>query len=238
MMQSYEILSAMNWNDYYKNKSDRYPGLDIESRLKAVGKTEFGTPITQTSLSILKQNILNLLGKCSNFSRFIDLGCGTGIITENVLTYLSGKETYLFDPSVDNITKCEILFAKEQNVYCKVGDHTQALQYINANTVLLAYEVVQHISHENLEIFIKKLFEFNVKKIIFGGVPDIERRELFFTGRDYKPDLVNQSDEIIGYWYKPVFFFNVLKHGYNTYIFEQGELYTSKYRFDVVIERE
>lgn len=238
MTQLCEISSAMNWNDYYKNKSDRYPGLDIESRLKAVGKTEFGMPITQKSMNILRKNILNLLGDCADFSRFIDLGCGTGIITEHVLTCLADKEAYLFDPCFQNIKKCEILFANDQNVHCKVGNHMQALEYINKNTVLVAYEVVQHISHENLKTFIENLFEFKVKKIILGGVPDLERRELFFSGRDYHPDLVNRADNVIGYWYKTSFFFEILKRGYKTYIVEQGDLYTSRYRFDVIIGRE
>lgn len=227
----------MNWSDYYKQNSEKYPGLDLTSRLRAIGKTQFGIPLNEIELKVLKSNIISLIGDVSECSHIIDLGCGTGIVAEAIISKYIGIQIDLVDPNRENIQKCRLLFEKIPNIEFHELLHDQALHLVGEQTTLLAYEVVQHIPHSDLVDFIRRLTNLGIKRVVLGGVPDIDSRESFYKGRSVRPQLSNSSDNIIGFWYNKSFFEELVDGRYKVSICSQGKLYTAHYRYDVIIER-
>ena len=227
----------MNWNEYYIRKAQENNGLDLSSRLRAVGKTYFGNPIEDDQLEILTQNIYDLVGDLSETDTIIDMGCGTGIIAEKLLWKYKGQKLVLVDPNLENINKCKKLFGNLPIVRFYNFDHNQTLQLVTKDTVLFTYEVIQHIESNAARDFILSLFQKNVSKIIFGGVPDLNRRDYFYENRSLKPTVKDNSDDVIGQWFEDSFFLDLSSDNYEANITRQNNLYTTHYRFDVVYER-
>ena len=227
----------MSWSEYYIKKSKEHTGLDRSSRLQAIGKTYFGKPIDDQQLEILTTNIYRLLGDLRQPNVIIDLGCGTGIISEKLIETYKGLKLILVDPNLDNINKCKSLFKHIPDIKFCNFDHHHAIQLVTKDTVVFTYEVIQHLPAVEARNFISALFQKNVAKIVIGGVPDLARRNVFYNNRSTKPQMKNNTDDVIGQWYDPSFFENLANEQFKLKILNQQKLYTTHYRFDVVYER-
>ena len=228
----------MSWNEYYNKKAKEYTGIDRSSRLHAIGKTYFGKPIDDEQLEILADNIYQLIGDSRQLKSIIDLGCGTGIISEKLIEKYEGIRLTLVDPNLDNINKCKTLFGHIPLVNFYHFDHRQTIDLASTDTLVFTYEVIQHLSLDDVMEFVHSLFEKNVLKIVLGGVPDLSRRDNFYKNRTEKPQLKNHADSVIGQWYDQCFFTDLASEAFKVTIRDQNKLYTSHYRFDVSYERE
>jgi phospholipid N-methyltransferase len=228
----------MSWNDYYRNKSIENNGIDLLNRLKAVGKTQLGEVIDETQLSNLYSNVKVLLGYIDQDTNIIDLGCGTGILSEYILNKYTFQKLLLVDSNELSIKICEKIFSQQENLEFHNVNHEEALHLVDKNTVLFAYEVIQHLDFDKVRYFTNELFKRKVKKIIYGGVPNLRCRELFYRNRRYKPVLKSGGDDVIGYWHRKDSFDNLQHENYKLRFSDQCSLYTADYRFDVTYTRD
>ena len=206
--------------------------------MRAIGKTEFGKPIDKYQLSTLFQNVIRLIGTVDNKANIIDMGCGTGVLSEVIYENFSDLKLLLVDPNLENIQKCRKIFSNSNNIECFNIDHRRTLSLANKSTILFTYEVIQHLDLDEVANFTRALFAKGVKKIIYGGVPDLHCRHVFYENRSVKPSLKNGCDDIIGYWYVRDFFTNISARGYKLSFSSQGKLYTATYRYDVTYMRD
>lgn len=226
----------MDFTGYYNVKFIENSQMDLVSRLRAVGKTYFGNVIDDRQLNYLEENIKTLVGK--NCSCIIDLGCGTGVNLE-ILSLSNCAASYIGVDLNENFIKlCTRYFeiVGIENVDFRVGSLNVISDFEMLDACIFSYEVVQHIEPKDLINMTSIAKHRGASKFIIGGVPDLDRRELFYKDRDYTPLLSDGCDDVIGFWYTGDFFERLAgKLQCGIKIKNQGKLYTSHYRFDVEI---
>jgi len=228
----------LNWNKYYTKKYKDSSGIDLDSRLRAVGKTLLGEVIDNSQFYIFRENILKLISG-SRYSRIIDVGCGTGICLEIFAEKKCANSFIGVDLNPSFVTFCESFFKIKMFVdyQFRIGSLNAIKDFEIKDSCIFMYEVVQHIDPSDLLNMLIRAKEFGVKRFVVGGVPDIDKRDLFFSNRKYRPRLVDHSDDVIGNWYSKKYFEDLRDFG-QLAILSQNELYTSGYRFDVVFDFE
>lgn len=216
----------------------KFSAASFKDRLSIAGKTVFSETISDADLENLRRNISKLLSKADpDFIGIIEVGCGTAIVTEMLVELFPSIPIRAIDPIQENIALCKGLrIVSEGGVVFQIGDTANIETLFPQRHLIFMYEVIQHMHRDHFSDFVDKCFSYGSSSIICGGVPDINHRNVFYSGRSIIPVLTDGADDIIGNWYSRDFFLT-LSSTINVQFFDQVDLYTAPYRFDVVLSK-
>jgi len=220
----------------------------VADALKQVGKTRLGMPVGSDQLDLIIAAIRTAL-ECRASDRIVDLGCGNGLITARVAQSVASVLGLDVSPTlVDDARR----FHAGDATRFEVGDFSdpdllsdQAREFATADTVkLYAYEVLQHLTPDELELFLQATtarFDGAIK-LFCGSIPDRARIRAFYDTPErwelYERN-VAAGREQIGTWWSADELRDVAERaGFTCERREQdAELYTAHYRFDALLTR-
>jgi len=213
--------------------------LQSDDLLWQVGKTVNGKPVDKSQLALIVDQIKDEL-ELQDLDHVIDLGCGNAILTKEIA------------PFVANIVGIE----RNRELYqqaCKINDLSN-LRLVNADMLDkqtfdkqlnkgYCYEVVQHLTHKELEQLVIKM-KTTVPtggSFFLGGIPDEERKWIFFDNVERKnslsKNLLETGNDPVGTWFFRQFFVYLAdKLAIHAVMLAQSpDLYTAHYRFDCLL---
>lgn len=227
-----------SWKKFYFERHMRSSAKSYTDRLCIAGKTLFGETISEIEIQNLHNNIGRLLTEAkTEFVGIIEVGCGTAITTEMLIELVPNIPIRAIDPIKENITVCKGLRLKhEGGIEFQIGEAQNIETLRPKNHLVFMYEVIQHMKRSDFAKFVDKCFSNDVHSIVCGGVPDIDQRIVFYEGRHTIPKLNGDADDVIGTWYSREFFVS-LSSKIQVQYFDQLDLYTAPYRFDVILSQ-
>lgn len=209
-----------------------------ESPLKQIGKTISGAEVEEWQLNLIASQVNYHLGlKSSDF--LMDIGCGNGLLTVR------------YSKIVNKVIGLD--FTEGLLNYAQLHNQSMKVNYINSDilkidqrlltdvNVLVMYEVLQHL---NLEEFSTLLSKLNILKpgaqFFIGGIPNKEKIKCFYNTDDkysYYLSCEREGRPHLGRWWIISELNEIaLNHGWLiSYIPQHVDLYTSYYRFDVLL---
>lgn len=205
-----------------------------------VGKTINGKPVGTEQLNLIIDSIHSALDLNSQ-DIILDIGCGNGLVTRKLAEQVK---------NIIGIERNKALFAEALRHKSGLNQHyvnSDVLSYKAENIVankLYLYEVIQHISHQQIVSFLTHLSSVLVdagQKIFIGGVPDEERKWSFYDSPERREglfrSLTDKGADPIGFWFhREEFYFLAKQLGMTAEIIEQpAALYTSHYRFNCLL---
>lgn len=204
-----------------------------------VGKTVDGQPVGNKQLALIVDQIKNQL-ELQDTDHVIDFGCGNALITKEIV------------PFVEHITGIERNHALYQQA-CSYADLPN-LSLINADIMNeqsfdeqvnkgYCYEVIQHLTHKQLEQFLIKIKTIIPTGGLFflGGIPDEERKWEFYDSVERKKSLskglFETGKDPVGTWFFSEYFHYLAKNiDIEVQVLNQSpNVYTSHYRFDCLL---
>jgi 2-polyprenyl-3-methyl-5-hydroxy-6-metoxy-1,4-benzoquinol methylase len=224
------------WESYYNSNSKRYNN----SLLKQVGKTVNGNEVSKEQIELIITNINKSLCLSKNNS-LIDLCCGNGLITRQLAPYVNKVL------GVD-MSSGLIKIAKQFN-----NNHN--IEYINSNALdldnnlftefekVLMYEAVQHFSKYQLFDLLQKLGSLHTGSLfLLGSIPNKEKIKDYYNTEEkfmYYIRCENEGKSHMGRWWTMNEIEQIASNcGFKpTFSFQDQALYTSYYRFDVILEK-
>ena len=225
------------WVQHYRDKVD-----ESEHRYFQVGKTRYGIPVEKGQIDLIVKAITSALEPIKS-DRLLDIGCGNGLLTEQ-LAPRADRMTGV-DPSEALL---QVARSCNQNadinfIQCAVGNQGFLRVSLNSGiTKAYMYEVIQHLDPHEFEdlliLFNKPIFT----KLFIGGIPDKSRLKQFYDSPEklcfYKKSIADGNPHL-GRWWS----FDELKEICECrdlkaqYLNQDRNLYTSHYRFDLLIEK-
>lgn len=205
-----------------------------------VGKTVNGEPVGAGQLSLIVNRIKQVL-ELNIHDRVFDMGCGNGLITNEIassVSFITGVER---NPSLFE-QACKHASTPNQRF-----EHADILEFKPDNSTTskaFTYEVVQHLDHQALKRFLlhmKSLLSGN-GRLFIGGIPDEERKWAFYNTDQRKcslsKSLLETGSDPVGTWYYQDFFYYLADEidCRVTTLPQPQDLYTSHYRFDCLVE--
>jgi len=233
---------SVSIKEYYKRKvEDSYILCHniMDTLMFQVGKTVEKKTVDIKQLDIIVDSIINNLDlKCNDI--VIDIGCGNGLLTKKISKNI--KKIYGFDicEELIEVAKKHNYSSNIEYVYSDIFDVDLKNKY-QANKLYM-YEVLQHFGYSELRKLLLKLKrEVCEFELYIGGIPDYESLFKFYSTKDkrkyfYYSILESGTFHIGTWWYKEHIIFVCEDLNLKVRLIKQNKkLYTSKYRFDVII---
>lgn len=207
-----------------------------------VGKTVNGQPVGTEQLNLIVDSINSALDLNSQ-DIVLDIGCGNGLVTRKIAEQVN---------NITGIERNKALFAEAVRHKSGLNQHyinCDVLSYKAENILsnkLYLYEVIQHISHQQIVSFLTHLSSLLVdegQKIFIGGVPDEERKWFFYDSPARRDtlfrSLTDKGSDPVGYWFhREEFYFLAKQCDMHAEIIDQpSALYTSHYRFNCLLTK-
>lgn len=221
--------------DYYSSRVD-----GSKDRFYQVGKTVNGVPVGGDQLSIIQKTI-NCSLRIEYPDCVLDIGAGNGLLTEMIAKDCG--HVFAIESNADLIQSAKDN-QQSKNVSYFQGDALNWKEYPGAIKKAFAYEVVQHFTYDEIYSFFKTIHDHFPKKstLFLGGIPDETRKWDFYNNFERRCQMSEsiflEGRDPVGTWYHPDYLVWLSKHfGFAIQIKKQvGELYTSHYRFDCLME--
>lgn len=246
--QSAETSPAPRARDWYGHWQAVDVGIargprDERQALVQVGKTLLGKPIPQGQLRLLGEHIRRVLQLMPSH-RCLDLGCGNGLLT----TMLAGhvRAVTAIDYSRPLLQVARAQFAAPNVAYLRRDVTTLHADWVPAGHFGRAWscELLQHLSPAGTA----RLFHWLGRhmgpggRVLFAGIPEQERLRAFYNTdaryARYRARVASGTEQI-GTWWQPRQLRKLaITHGMRaTRLDQPPDLYTSHYRFDLLLER-
>jgi 2-polyprenyl-3-methyl-5-hydroxy-6-metoxy-1,4-benzoquinol methylase len=224
------------WKNYYDLNSQQFGG----SLLKQVGKTVNGQEIPEDQVNLIIENIISVLQLNAEDS-VIDLCCGNGLITRRLAPIV--KKVLAVDFTVGLIET-----AKKYNNYLNI-------EYINSDILdiepkyliglkkIIMYEALQHFSKEQLCALLETLKNLDAGSLFFlGSIPNKKKLNSYYDTKEklaFYLQRENEGKPHIGQWWQIEDIEELVSnYGFKaTYLSQLPALYTSYYRFNVLLEK-
>lgn len=230
----------MDWIEFWNEFPDRF---DKKEYLRQVGKTFHGEPVTKDVIETIIGNIQKKL-QLTPQDIVLDLCCGNGLLTSKIAK--SCEEVVGIDYSGQLIK-----VAKEHFSQSNVTYHTLSVMDITADVInkkpftkIYMYEALQHFSEGQLSPLLDSLIDVSNDTAImfFASIPDVNRLWSFYNTPELKQQYYEQKEKgalLLGTWWDKNFIKNICteKNLICEFVDQPNGLYTSHYRFDVVIKK-
>ncbi len=106
------------------------------------------------------QTMLDYLPKDCKPNRILELGCGTGNLTEHVLNKFPDSELTLVDISEDMLKECKSKFKNKTSlVYYQVDFKDLAFE-VNSFDLIISSIAIHHLEDMNKQVLFRKLYSY------------------------------------------------------------------------------
>lgn len=204
-----------------------------------VGKTVNGKSVDAGQLQLIVDAIKIGLGLTST-DAVLDVGCGNGLLTREIAGSVRSVDGIELTPELCEVATRNCL---ADNIRYFQGDVLTFDVGVVYDKIYL-YEVIQHFNLNAAKQLIERLLTLLPPngKLFVGGVLDEERKWHFFDTEErrfYYFESILSPGKNIGHWcHRDVFKWLCKNSSCRVTVFQQNiELYTSHYRFDVLIEK-
>lgn len=222
------------------NNTDNYYSLKVREnegdRLFQVGKTIMGKAVDDSHVDYIVSTIYNNLS-LEKRDRVLDLCCGNGLITEKIKC------------NVDSIKGLELSgdllsVARKHSDIDYVNLDLLSYNFKNGNeNKAYMYEALQHFRPSQFLKLLSNIFLCSKIDLFFiGSIPDVNKYNCFYNTKDkkrYNYDFLLKDESHLGYWWeRELIVYICNKLDLTCEVLNQNDkLYTSSYRFDVLISR-
>jgi len=229
------------WRSHWQSIDTSGSG-SIDEALRQVGKTLLGKPVAPKQVEILINHIATQLALVPT-DRVLDCGCGNGLLT----SCLAGRvaEVLGIDYSQPLLNIARTLYARD-NIRYALDD----LANMNGTTIEAQHfnkawscEVLQHLLPADARRLFDSLGRVLIPgyKILACGIPDrTHLRDFYNTPERWELYCRNmqQGGDQIGYWWGRAELSQLAAEAGMgiTFIEQPPALYTSHYRFDILLE--
>lgn len=224
------------WNDYWNDGR----GIALRNEHEAVGRTQFGRPVSQGQWQCQVEHIRGLIGiDHTKSKRLLDVCCGNGLLSRELLNDFSEIHALDFSkPLLDNFV------TKSSNI---VKIHANLLDFkpiSDSYGAIIFHFAIQHFTWTQSVSIIEKLY-FSLKpngRMLIGDIPDLDRMWKFYSTSEYRNfyfSMCAEGKEHVGTWFKRDFFLALGDYlGARTIVVTQPDvLINSTYRFDIIYEK-
>lgn len=197
-------------NEFYDNRAGI---LFPDDHLKQVGHTVGGKTISEAELKAIVDDIVEIL-KLSDEDNLLELCCGNGVITKRLSFYV--KHIFAIDSSEKLI---DVALSKNQNnlISYSMGDILELNELLKPEgnyTKVLMFAALQHFKKEQLSEIINLIRPFchSDFKLLFGFVPDINKRWCFYDTFDKRKQYLFRrlsNTDVMGTWWNKKFIYRV-----------------------------
>jgi cyclopropane fatty-acyl-phospholipid synthase-like methyltransferase len=230
-----------DWEKYW---TTRPKTVDKKDYLKQVGKTVKGQPITDLQFQLIVSQISDHL-HLKKDDLVLDLCCGNGLITKELAKKCGEVVGVDFSQPLLEVANRDHrpsnVVYKHRNVLVLDKVSPKAGDFFNK---ILMYEALQHFTKRDLITILRNTLRLVSKSCImlFGSVPDARKKWKFYNTPNRRLIYMVRrmtGREAIGTWWDKEFIRGVCKQLDLLCEFKEQpkELYTSHYRFDVLISR-
>jgi len=225
------------WKSYYRDKSGA-----SDDRFVQVGKTVDGSPVGADQLEIIAESIaLGLdLGRQDCL---IDAGCGNGLLTELVAAKVGRLVAVDQSAELLEIARATVAGPGIDWVHCEIPSRKfRSVLLDSGANKLLMYEVLQHLDEPGLSGLLGDLSHAAVERVFIGGIPDSVRLESFYDTTEklafhHKMEALGKP-HLGQWWLKDRLESLCNEFGFApTFLSQSKQLYTSHYRFDLLLSR-
>lgn len=226
-------------SEYWAKHYSEAARLFKTSPLKQVGKTVSGVEVEQSQIDLIVDQISKNLA-LSDQDTLADLGCGNGVLTVRLSKLV--KQAIGVDFTDEFIEYAKKNHASGNLTYIKSNLITVDSEGLRSANKFSMYEVLQHLSKDDLSSVLGSLTCVPGSKFFIGGVPDITCLRKFYNTKekyDYYLRCERQGEPHLGSWWKYQDVEDVaIDLGWKVKILpQQFKLYSSYYRFDVLLEK-
>lgn len=241
-----------DWRDYW-SEVEPLQSAQLEDALRQVGKTTMGVPIGVEHLALILKAIREAL-ELSRQDHVVDLGCGNGLVSEGIASEVASVLGLDVSP---RLVADANRFRAHETLRFAVGDFTDpalladwpGTEEVGPVWKWYAYEVIQHLSAEELGLFLKTVAS-RVRsensgpgeslRLFLGSIPDRARiRDFYDTPERWALYERNRAAgvEQIGTWWKQEDLQALAEaSGFTCRILPQDpSLYTAHYRFHALL---
>lgn len=230
----------IDWQKHWALFPGSIPETDY---LRQVGKTVNKKPISSADISLIISQILNLM-KVNSDDDILDLCCGNGFITYEIAKNCK---------TITGIDYSSTLIAvanKYKNAHniSYINDNVLNVEYIYSGkkiSKIYMYEALQHFTKDEFNALLTALAVIanDDVVILLASVPDKQKKWLYYNSIRRKLDYIKKiitNKEAIGTWWDYNVIDEICKcNGFTSVKINQNPaLYTSHYRFDVLITRQ
>jgi SAM-dependent methyltransferase len=228
-----------DWLQYFSEKKPLASN-DRAGALRQVEKTVMGQPISSEQLALIVQSVLGGLS-IDTRDNVLDLGCGNGLITSSVATMADA--ILGIDASPVLIETARAHFSPPNCSY-RVADICSLAAVSDLPfraTKCYSYEVLQHLSGEQVEQLLRNLVsELGEFALFAASLPDAGRIRNFYNTKErwelYERNKAAGQEQIGHWWGRDELAVLSQRVGLRCETFDQPEnLYTAHYRFNAVI---
>ena len=229
-----------DWRTYWNAV---LPAATPEQLLRQVGKTVNGIPVTEESLDSIVESIVRAL-ELTDDDALLDLCCGNGLLTFRSAQRC--REVTAVDYSQPLIDTAKRFFTRH-NITYTVADVTRLPEAIlrRPYNKISMYEALQHFSTEEADELLRSLRGSASRDapLFLGSVPDASRIWSYYDTPERRADYelrTREGLEAIGHWWNADQLRDLAaRHGYAMKLTpSDARLYTSHYRFDVLLTPE
>lgn len=223
------------WRSYWNTA----PNVLSDDPFKQVGKTVRGQAVTRRQLSIMVRSIVDHLA-LRPADRVLDLGCGNGMITEQVAQHCSSLVAVDFSVPLIANARSQHSGAHIDYLEADVTDLPTGILCDRFDKIYMQ-EALQHLDEAGLSRLLGSLTRSasHEAPLFFGAVPDAMGLRRFYDTPERYAEYqrrLSLGTEAIGTWWDQDRLAVIARlNGYATRFLPQDEaLHTAHYRFDML----
>ena len=225
------------WDKHYKERVNL-----TSNRCYQVGKTIDGRPVGKDQVDLIVRTISERLNLSKN-DHIIDIGCGNGLLSEQLISRVSHITAMDRSEQLLSVAREKISHGNLDFIKCSIGDEifARALRRSSATKAFL-YEVVQLLTSTEVDVLLRLISSSTVETVYMGGIPDrLKLGDYYDTPEklEFFLDSEKKGKPHMGKWWTfDELYETCLLNGFSAIRLPQDQsLYTSYYRFDLIVER-
>jgi len=216
---------------------------------KTVGKTEFwkqikrtvnGREVSDKDIAMIIDQVINNLKLAENDS-LLDFGCGNGALASRLFPFVNEYTGVDFSEYLLEVAK--EYFQPTDNIKYYLSDIISFLKLhflkMQPNKILM-YGVMSYLKRDEVAyLFAQLVQKESLKRVFLGNLPNSKFAKEFYQNRDITDFDLDDAKSSIGVWWHSEEICELAEiAGFTPQVlFMPDDFYSSKYRFDLILEK-
>jgi len=226
------------WEQHYRDRVHQ-----SKNRFFQVGKTQRGEPVNESQIDLIIQAVVSGL-EIADHDRLLDIGCGNGLLTEKYAAIVD--DVFGVDRSAEllDVARLDSINNGIKYTQCAITDNVFSNIFKNSGiTKAVLYEVIQHLDIHNVKSVLDQFKNQTFKKLFIGGIPDKSKLGQFYDTAEkmafYRKSIADNRPHLGRWWSFEELHVLCSQYKLNAkYVLQNKGLYTSHYRFDLLIGKQ